>query len=139
MLTPPIIFESAYANILQKILAHIKELSLNSSIQPKTPFDKLIDSSSLDDCEVYGIKMGFADIDKTLSYVKNYTLEPPFSFYAKEMMALVDYIFFEGSLTPVRTLNIPDVNKVAFDIGYLPNEHFPSDHISLCADFQLLD
>ena len=94
--------------------------------------------SSLNNCEVYGIKMGVADIDKTLDFVKNFTLEPPFSSYGKGFMSLVDYIFFNGSIVPIRTLNIPDINKIAFDIGYLPNEYFPSDHISLCADFQIM-
>jgi mRNA deadenylase 3'-5' endonuclease subunit Ccr4 len=82
--------------------------------------------------------MGFSEIDKTLKFVKNLTLEPPFSFYGKGLMSLVDYIFYNGNILPIRSLNIPDINKIAFDIGYLPNEHFPSDHISLCADFQIL-
>jgi mRNA deadenylase 3'-5' endonuclease subunit Ccr4 len=130
---------SAYSTILSKILNFIKESSINPTPKLEPPFDKIQDFSTLDGTEIYGVKLGFADIEKTLNFTKYLTLEPPFSFYAKEMMALVDYIFYDGSLTPIRTLNIPDVNKVAFDIGYLPNEQFPSDHISLCADFQLLD
>lgn len=130
---------SAYSSILSKILNFIKESNINPKIKLEPPFDKIQDFSTLDGTEIYGVKLGFADIEKTINFSKNLTLEPPFSFYAKEMMALVDYIFYEGSLTPIRTLNIPDINKIAFDIGYLPNEQFPSDHISLCADFQLLD
>ena len=130
---------SAYSSILSKILNFIKESNINPKIKLEPPFDKIHDFSTLDRTEIYGVKLGVADIEKTINFSKNLTLEPPFSFYAKEMMALVDYIFYEGSLTPIRTLNIPDINKVAFDIGYLPNEQFPSDHISLCADFQLLD
>jgi len=71
--------------------------------------------------------------------VKNFTLEPPMSCYGKGFMHLVDYIFYEGNMTPARTLNIPDVNKMAFDEGYIPTENFPSDHISLCCDFLLIE
>lgn len=123
--------KSAYSENLRKILDFLK----NKTHIP--PFDMLDNHQQFENFELYGIKMGFSDIDKTLNFVKNLTLEPPMSFYGKGLMCLLDYIFFEGNLTPLRTLNIPDVNRIAFEEGYIPTENFASDHILLSCDFLL--
>ncbi len=133
ILTTPFTLKSAYAENLKKILDFLKNKTEIS------PFDKIEDHSQFENLDVYGIKMGFAEIDKTLNFVKNFTLEPPMSFYGKGLMSLVDYILYDGNMIPLRTLNIPDVNKMAFDEGYIPTETYPSDHISLCCDFLLVD
>lgn len=139
LLSPQLKMSSAYAEMLNKTLRFMKECQTDmNNARSISPFDRLTDFTQMDNTEVYGIKMSYTEIDHTLNFVKKLTLEPPFSFYGKGMLALVDYIFFTGNITPIRTLNIPDVNRVAFDIGYLPTELFPSDHISLCVDFQIV-
>jgi hypothetical protein len=137
ILKTPFIMKSAYSDNLKKIMEFLK----NKKEFLIPPFDgiTLEDHVQFESLEVYGIKMGFTEIYKTLNFVKNFTLEPPMSFYGKGLMSLLDYIFFDGNMTPVRTLNIPDVNKMAFDEGYIPTETFPSDHISLCCDFLLME
>lgn len=134
-LTTPIKLNSAYSDNLNRILQFLKNPQGEVGKQP--PFSSMSDLKILDYAEVYGIKMGYEDIDKTINFTKNFTLEPPMTFYSKGLMSAVDYIFYCGDMTVIRTLNIPDINKIAFDIGYLPNEIFPSDHICLCADFAL--
>jgi hypothetical protein len=130
----PMIFNSGYSQNLKNILSLLQDKNNNHN---KPPFHLIKDLSIFNNIEVYGIFMGFQEIDKILNFVKNFTLEPPMSFYCKETMHTTDYIFYNGDMTPVRTLNIPNINKIAFEIGYLPNEHFPSDHISFCVDFLL--
>lgn len=118
---------------MNKILTFLKEKNKNI-----VPFNLTDNHEEIfKSLEVYGIKMGFSDIEKTLNFVDGFTLEPPMSFYGKAAMETVDFIFYNGNMTPARTLNIPDINRIAFDVGYLPSEEFPSDHISFCADFYL--
>jgi len=130
--------------MLEKILKFMKNSSLtsdttntHSQVIKISPFENVTDLSILDRISVYGINIGIQEISKTLDFVKGLTLEPPMSLYGKGFMGLCDYIFYSGTMTPVRTLNIPDINRIAFDIGYLPSEEFPSDHISMCADFKI--
>lgn len=138
ILNAPITFISAYSENLKKMLDFIKNVN-NESYLKCAPYDQLKDYNVLDNTEVYGIKMGYENIEKTLEFTRKFTLEPPMSFYAKGMMATVDFIFLNGKMTTLRTLNIPDINKVAFDVGYMPNEIYPSDHLSYCADIKLID
>lgn len=133
ILTTPFVLKSAYAENLKKILDFLKNKTEIS------PYDKIEDLNIFENMDVYGIKMGFAEIDKTLNFVKNFTLEPPMSFYGKGLISLLDYIFYDGNITPLRTLNIPDVSRMAFEEGYIPTEIYPSDHISLCCDFLIVD
>jgi len=83
--------------------------------------------------------MGYKDIDKTMEFVKKQTLDLPFTIYGKEKkMQTLDYIFYNSEhMKTFRTLDAPDARKVARTIGYFPNHIFPSDHLSLCADFIL--
>jgi mRNA deadenylase 3'-5' endonuclease subunit Ccr4 len=72
-----------------------------------------------------------------MEFAKYLTLEPPMTCYNKGMMSNLDYIFFKGDIRVVRALDSPDVNMLTKDQGYMPNEFYPSDHISICADFIL--
>lgn len=125
--------KSAYSETLMKILMFMKDP--NGELRSILPFNLIKDKNILNNTEVNSIKMGFNEIEKTFNFVRNLTLEPPMTFYAKGRIETLDYIFFSGDLTPIRILNPPDVNYIAFDEGYLPTENFPSDHICLCADF----
>jgi mRNA deadenylase 3'-5' endonuclease subunit Ccr4 len=127
---------SAYSETLRRILAFLK--NPEGDIKNSPPFNMMKDRNILESVEINGIKMGFTDVDKTLNFVKNFTLEPPMTFYAKGIVGTLDYIFYSGDIAPIRILNIPDVNKIVFDVGYLPADAFPSDHISLCTDFYIL-
>jgi mRNA deadenylase 3'-5' endonuclease subunit Ccr4 len=102
------------------------------------PYNNIKDYSKFEAIDVNTIKMGFYGIEKTIDFVKNFTLEPPMSMYGKSIISTVDYIFYKGDMLVLRTLNIPDINKVAKDIGPLPNDFFPSDHLCFVADFQLV-
>lgn len=56
----------------------------------------------------------------------------------RDVKANLDYIFLKG---PVRTLGVleaPDERLVSQCLELLPNEHWPSDHIHLLVDVELL-
>ena len=53
------------------------------------------------------------------------------------VIIIIDYIFYyakSDDAKVVRILNCPDMFKVFFDIGYMPNDIYPSDHLSIAAD-----
>lgn len=110
---------------------------VNASTQH--PYDLVKDFDPFYSMEVNSIKLGIDSIEKTIDFIKQYTLEPPMTTYSKGAISNVDFIFFRGDLEVVRTLNTPDINIVTMDQGYMPNTIYPSDHISMCADFLLLD
>ncbi len=154
ILIPPFIMQSAYSCVLKNILEYInfyKNSELNFDNQEQhnkilelNPILKSIskhitDINVLDNISVYGIKIGINEIEKTNKFVKNFTLEPPITYYGHNCLSTLDYIFFNGKINPIRSLNIPDVRKVAMDWGQMPNEIFPSDHISICIDFHILN
>jgi mRNA deadenylase 3'-5' endonuclease subunit Ccr4 len=129
----PFKMESAYSKLARKIFLFLSENKNN-----ELPLNLIDNKKIIDNIEVNGIKMGFNEIKKTSSFVKKLTLDLPMSFYANNSIGTSDYIFYyseNNNLDVVRILNIPNIFDIVFDIGFMPNEIFPSDHLSLCADF----
>jgi mRNA deadenylase 3'-5' endonuclease subunit Ccr4 len=150
----PFPMQSAYSSVMRNILDFInfhKNLQfklaseeqhkklLESNIILKSLSEHINDVKDLDNISVYGIKIGIDEIEKTNNFVKHFTLEPPMTYYGHACFSTLDYIFYNGKINPIRSLNIPDVSKVAMDWGEMPNEIFPSDHLSLCVDFHILN
>lgn len=128
----PITFKSAYSTICNNIIHYIDE----QKEQKKLPFRLIKNVQELDNIEINGIKMGIAEIKKTLTFINGLTLDVPLTSYNNNTLMASDFIFFNGDdMKVVRILNIPDINKIVFDIGFIPNQEFPSDHLSLGADF----
>lgn len=133
--------QSAYSSLLKNIIDLINAHKQENNITEKSvkSMDMHIqDINILDNLWLYGIKIGVNEIEKTKSFTKHFTLEPPFTTYNKGAFATLDYIFYKGDLNPIRIYNIPDARKMAMDVGEMPNEYFPSDHLSLCVDFHLI-
>ena len=127
----PFSFKSAYATMGRNFLEYFNDA------YKELPFN-LIDN--LDEIEINGLKMGKKEIEKTKDFTKKLTLENPFSFYSNDTVMSLDYIFFynkSDDIKVARILNCPDMYKLFFDIGYMPNDIFPSDHISIAADLIL--
>jgi len=87
--------------------------------------------------DIYGIKMSKSNIDGTSKFTQNLCLEPSFSFYGRESMAKVDYIFYNGDVEVIRSLDNPEIYSLMNSYDSLPNSEFPSDHILLSSDFYL--
>ena len=124
----PFIFKSAYAMMARNSLDYF-----NNNYKG-LPFNLIED---LNEMEINGLKIGTKEIEKTNNFTKGLTLENPFSYYSNDSVMSLDYIFYyskSNDAKAVRILNCPDMFKVFFDIGYMPNEIFPSDHFSLAAD-----
>ena len=124
----PFIFKSAYANMTKNCLEYF------NNKYNELPF-KLI--QNMDDIEINGLKIGKKEVEKTNSFVKGLTMENPFSYYSNDTVMSLDYIFYyakSDDAKVVRILNCPDMFKVFFDIGYMPNDVYPSDHLSIAAD-----
>ncbi len=68
---------------------------------------------------------------------KNLTYEPPYTFYADDLIGTLDYIFFDGNMSVARTLDVLNLEKLMNDYPFLPNLDFGSDHICIGADFIL--
>ena len=124
----PFTFKSAYAqmtkNCLEFFNGNYKEI----------PFNLVKDISEI---EINGLKIGKKELEKTNDFVKGLTLDNPFSYYSNDTVMSLDYIFYyskNNDIKVVRTLNCPDIFKLFFDIGYMPNEIYPSDHLSIAAD-----
>jgi len=133
ILSSPLIFKSAYSDILKNIINYLKRD--NKESQQNLVFE-LFKDSDFNDLDVNGIKVTKDKLDQTINFCQNFTLEPPNTFFAKECMSSLDYIFYEGKVEVVSTLNPPNVYKM-LDLKYLPNKIYPSDHINLTADFIL--
>jgi len=78
---------------------------------------------------IYGLK---TNIDT----FKGLTFEPPFTFYADQVSTL-DYIFYEGNIEVIGTYDIPNLELILKNYNFFPNNDFPSDHLSMAADFYL--
>jgi mRNA deadenylase 3'-5' endonuclease subunit Ccr4 len=130
ILLNPLKMKSAYSQNLKNIIE-----ILNGKCETEILL-KLISSKDLENIDVYGIKITKDRLDSTLNFLKDLTHEPPLTFFAKNTMVNVDFIFYEGNMHVLRTLNTPDVNTL-LDMKSLPNHIYPSDHISLTADFIL--
>lgn len=63
---------------------------------------------------------------------------PPFTNYIHGFKGTLDYIFTAGNLKSVRTLR-GCTEKELEPYGGLPNEIYPSDHLSIAADLALTD
>ena len=127
----PFAFKSAYATMTKNCLDYF------NNKYNKLPFNLL---EKFDNVEVNGLKIGKKEIEKTNSFIKGLTLENPFSYYSNDTVMSLDYIFYYSKSDDVivaRILNCPDMFKLFFDIGYMPNEIYPSDHFSIVADLIL--
>lgn len=127
----PFVFKSAYATMAKNFLEYYNDK------YKEIPFNLI---ENLDQVEINALKMGKKEVEKTNDFVKNLTMENPFSYYSNDTVMSLDYIFFYNKtddLKVARILNGPDMFQVFFHIGYMPNEIFPSDHISIAADLIL--
>eukprot|EP01018_Ginkgo_biloba_P008048 Gb_28232 [translate_table: standard] len=64
--------------------------------------------------------------------------EPPFTNYTPGFTGTLDYILFSVSdhLEPISFLKLPSVDSPDI-VGGLPNNHHPSDHLPIGADFEI--
>ena len=128
MMKIPFIFKSAYSTMTKNCLEFF-----NNNYN-EIPFNLIKD---INEIEINGLKIGKKEIEKTNSFVKGLTLDNPFSYYSNDTVLSLDYIFYyskNDDIKVIRTLNCPDMFKLFFDIGYMPNEIYPSDHFSIAAD-----
>lgn len=69
-------------------------------------------------------------------------MEPSFTNYTGHYVGTLDYIWYSAdTLVPVAVLDTYSKEEMASCLGHdhaLPSPQFPSDHLSLCCDFQLL-
>ena len=128
ILLNPLKMKSAYSQNLKNIIEIVNEKCSVEVLR------KCISQKDLQNIDVYGIKINSERIDSTINFLKDLTLEPPLTFFAKNTMVNVDFIFYEGNMHVLRTLNTPDVYSI-LDMKSLPNHVYPSDHLSLTADF----
>lgn len=56
--------------------------------------------------------------------------------FVNDNIGVFDYIFYGQNLRPTRHLGLPAKEQLTKTVYGLPNELFPSDHISLCVDFE---
>ena len=127
----PLIFKSAYATMAKNYLDYYNDK------YKELPFNLM---ENIDEIEINGLKIGRKELAKTNKFVRDLTLENPFSYYSNDTVMSLDYIFYYAKSNDVkvaRILHCPDMFKLFFDIGYMPNEIYPSDHISLAADLIL--
>jgi mRNA deadenylase 3'-5' endonuclease subunit Ccr4 len=124
--------ESAYSKLAKKIFLYLSENKND------LPFNIINNKNIVNNIEVNGIKMGINEINKTSTFIKKLTLDVPMTNYVNNTIGTTDFIFYYSeskNLEVVRILNIPNIFEIVFDIGFMPNQIFPSDHLSLCADF----
>ena len=127
---------SAYSSLCSNVISFIDEP--NGKLKKTLPFSLIQDVKELDNIEINGIKMGVAEIKKTISFISGLTLDIPLTSYNSNTLMSSDYIFYHGEdMKVIRILNIPDIHKIVFDVGFMPTNEFPSDHFSIGADFVL--
>ena len=127
----PLVFKSAYATMGKLVLEYFNDRYND------IPFNLL---ENFDKTEINGIKISKDLIEKTNDFVKSLTMENMMSYYSNDTILSLDYIFYfskKDDIKVARILNIPDLYKVCFDIGYMPNHIFPSSHFSIAADLIL--
>jgi len=127
----PFTFKSAYATMAQNVIDYF------NGKYNEIPFNLL---ENFDKTEINGIKISKNEIEKTNDFVKTLTMENIVSYFSNDTILNIDYIFYyskNNDVKVVRILHTPDLFKLCFDIGYMPNEIFPSDHLSLAADLIL--
>ncbi len=62
--------------------------------------------------------------------------EPTYTNYTGGFKGTLDYIWFNEGLKVVSALNIPPESEILKYGIALPNSCFPSDHVSICCDFE---
>ena len=127
----PFIFKSAYATMAKNVLNYFNEKYKD------IPFNLLDDFSQT---EINGIKISKKELEKTNDFTKSLTMENIVSYYSNDTILSLDYIFYHSKNNEIkvaRILKAPDLFKLCFDIGYMPNEIFPSDHLSIATDLIL--
>ncbi|KAF8111812.1 hypothetical protein N665_0072s0024 [Sinapis alba] len=64
--------------------------------------------------------------------------EPNFTHYTPGFTNTLDYIFFSPSdfIKPVSILQLPEPESPDV-VGFLPNDHHPSDHLPIGAEFEI--
>ena len=127
----PLTFKSAYSTLAKNVVEYF------NGKYNEIPFNLL---ENYDKTEINGVKISKNEIEKTNDFVKSLTLENIVSYYSNDTILSLDYIFYyakNNDIKVARILNAPDIFKMCFDIGYMPNEIFPSDHLSIAADLIL--
>lgn len=133
ILQSPIIFKSAYSENMKNMISFFEK---GKTIEGQQyPYNLITNIEDFNSIEINSIKMGFENIDKTIDFVSKLTMESPFTTIKSDSINACDFIMYEGDIKVVKTYNVPDINIIAQDIGPMPNSVFPSDHISLIADF----
>jgi hypothetical protein len=137
------VMKSAYADNLRNML-YLTLMVSNSKIKVdnKSNYNlkhlellkTLVPQNDLNYIEINGIEVSLSRIETTFWSVLPFTLEPSVTFFAKNLMTTVDYIFYRGSLEVLRTMDNPDVYQM-LDEKNLPNKIYPSDHLSISTDF----
>ncbi|KAH1234606.1 Carbon catabolite repressor protein 4 4 [Glycine max] len=66
--------------------------------------------------------------------------EPPFTNYTPDFTGTLDYILFSPSdhIKPISFLELPD-SDAADIVGGLPNFIYPSDHLPIGAEFEIIE
>ena len=127
----PFIFKSAYATMARQVVEYFNDRYKD------IPFNAL---ENFDKTEINGIKISKNEIEKTNDFIKTLTMENIVSYFSNDSILSLDYIFYyskNNDIKVARILNVPDIFKICFDFGYMPNEIFPSDHFSIATDLIL--
>jgi hypothetical protein len=143
VLESPIKFKSGYAENLRNLI----QLNLQTAKSKVNPENKqkwnlshldllrtLVSQADLENMEAYGYDLSVSRVENTYFQTLNYTLEPSNTFFAKKQIHNVDYIFFNGNIDVLSSLNTPDIYTMLETKG-LPNKDYPSDHINISVDF----
>lgn len=65
--------------------------------------------------------------------------EPEYTNHSGDFTGVLDYLWYTSdSVRALQVLEVVPLAEVALTKTPLPNPHFPSDHVSLLSDFQLL-
>ena len=129
----PLKLFSAYSVVPTNILKYLEHPEKENK---KIPFSLIENKNVFDGFEINCIKIFVNELNKTLDYAKKLTKDVSYTSYSSFTITATDYIFYYGNdINCIRILNLPDVFEITFDVGFLPTNEFPSDHLSLAADF----
>lgn len=133
VLNIPFKLSSAYSVVPTNILKYLEHPEKENK---KIPFSLIDNKNVFDGVEINCIKIFVNELNKTLDYAKKLTKDVSYTSYSSFTITATDYIFYYGNdINCIRILNLPDVFEITFDVGFLPTNEFPSDHLSLAADF----
>jgi CCR4-NOT transcription complex subunit 6 len=113
----------------EKLINYFNEIVKNAdniyrSFRIKSVYDNY--QIDLEDCKENDLKF---------NYVKNH---PLFTNFTESFCGNIDYIFYSSNLLPLKILKLPSLEEAKSE-GFFPSTKFPSDHIKLFAQFQLLN